>query len=274
MSKKAPVPNLGDFEISMPTPKELRASSLKQMKLLKPVLIDQWPEGVSRLSMPTKLIRVDAKAFIDAYSAIEGREKRGTHIYFNELAAELDAAMGWDRKFIRLSSRSPKDAPWPFEVPATISGKEAVHILMSSMRAFDDLAMFRHVPEYPCFVALRDFDPGISPSAEFRCFVKDRELIAVTHYDYLNPTPEWVVDQAKETRQLIERFFVERLKPALHIDTVVFDFAITGSGKIVLIELNPYGLSDPCHFKSYDRVEAATSHIEVSRQPLSKATGE
>ncbi len=35
-------------------------------------------------------------------------------------------------------------------------------------------------------------------------------------------------------------------------------------GTILLIEINPYGLSDPCHFKSYERVENAAGYIEYA----------
>lgn len=41
---------------------------------------------------------------------------------------------------------------------------------------------------------------------------------------------------------------------AQHYPTVVFDLAPGQTGPL-LIELNPYGLSDPCCFGSYENIE-------------------
>jgi hypothetical protein len=179
-------------------------------------------------------------------------------------AAELDAAMGWDRKFVRLNSRSPKDWPYPFEVPATCSGKEAISMMAGSERVLDDLYEFSWVPEQPAYVCLRDFVYWIKGWNEFRCFVKDGALIAVTHYDYRKPAPDKVTRKAPDIRRIIDRYFLEKLKPALHVDTVVFDVAIDlpAGDQPLLIEINPYGLSDPCWFGSYAEVERAATDIQ------------
>jgi hypothetical protein len=42
---------------------------------------------------------------------------------------------------------------------------------------------------------------------------------------------------------------------AAHYRDVVFDLYAPGYPEEVLIELNPYGLSDPCLFDSYEEVE-------------------
>lgn len=248
------------FEPKMPTGEQHRQVSLAWLSRVQPTLIDQWPKELAALSMPTKLVRIDVPAVWDDLCSYHDGNAIGATLI--SLSRELDYHIGWHRHFIRLNSRSPKDYPWPFEVSATISGKEAVVILVNSMRIMDDLMEFKYVPEQPAYVALRQFNPSIRGENEFRCFVKDGELIAITHYDYTKPTPEWVSGNAAELRGKIDAYFKDRLRPTLHVQTVVFDIAMVGE-EFILIEINPYGLSDPCHFETYERVEAASSFIEV-----------
>lgn len=247
--------------LKMPTPEQHRAVSLSWLSRIQPTLIDHWPKELAALSMPTKMVKLDVDAVWDALCAVQDGKGLSQPLY--DLAEELDREIGWERQFIRLNSRSPKDNPWPFEVPATISGKEAVSILICSMRVMDDLMEFKWVPEQSAYVCLRKFIPGIRGQNEYRCFVKDGELIAVTHYDYTKP---WTgpKDGGKELRGQIDKWFAETLKPVLHIETVVFDIAINYDGSFLLIEINPYGLSDPCHFGSYEAVENASGWIQYA----------
>jgi len=255
-------PDFGSFTIRMPTPEEHRAVSLKWLARIQPTLIDQWPAELSALSIPTKLLELDVdRLWQDLCDLHDGK---GVGDYIKVLGLALDHNIGWERKFIRLNSRSPKDNTFPFEVPATISGKEAAMMLMGSMRVMDDLMEFRWVPEQRAYVAVRDFMPQIRAENEYRCFVKGGDLIAVTHYDYTKPTPEWISREAADIRAMIDEYFAAKLKPVLHLDTVVFDVAIFADKSVILIEINPYGLSDPCHFGSYDHVENASSFIQTS----------
>lgn len=248
-------------EPKMPTPEEHRTASLSWLRRVQPTLIDQWPADLAALSMPTTMVKIDVPAVWDGLCA--GHDGKGIAAPLVALAAELDAAMGWNRKFVRLNSRSPKDAIWPFEVPATLSGKEAVSMLTGSMRVMDDLLEFRYVPEQPAYVCLRDWVYGFNTADEYRGFVKDRKLIAVTHYDYIHP---WAgpADGGKALRSEIEQWFTSALLPVLHVDTVVFDIHV-GRDSILLIEINPYGLSDPCHFGDYESVENARGYVEFAK---------
>ncbi len=248
-------------EIRMPTPEEHRATSLKWLARIQPTLIDQWPTDLAALSMPTKLVHIDAQEVWNGFGDMH--DGNGIPASIKDLAARLDDELDWKHAFIRLNSRSPKDAPWPFEIPATLSGREAVSLLCGSERILDDLLEFRYVPEQPAYICLRQLR-HIRPCDEYRCFVKGSKLIAVTHYDYLNPWagPE---DGGKDLRARIDAWFVERLKPTLHIETLVFDIYIEPRGDILLIEINPYGASDPCHFGDYATVEKSSEYVRFAR---------
>lgn len=246
-------------EIRMPTDAELRAASLRWFERIGPTLIDRWPPELAALSMPTEFVQFPLEIMEPMFEPKGGEPDPAVR----EFAAELDARIGWRRRFVRLNSRSPKDATWPFEVPATISGKEAISMFSGSERILDDLCYFRRIPEHPAYVCLRDWVYGFETRREYRCFVKDGELIAVTHYDYTRP---WVgpEDGGRELRGRIDAWFASVLKSVLPIQTIVFDIHENYDGTFLLIEINPYGLSDPCHLKSYERVENATGYIEYA----------
>jgi hypothetical protein len=246
-------------EIRMPTDEELRASSLRWFERAGPTLIDRWPADLAALSMPTEFVQFPLDLMEPLFEPKGNEFSREVQ----EFAYELDAKIGWKRRFVRLNSRSPKDATWPFEQPATISGKEAISMFAGSERILDDLCYFRRIPEHPAYVCLRDWVWGFNPRFEYRCFVKDGDLIAVTHYDYTHPYGG-PADGGKTIRAAIDRYFTERVKPALPIPTVVFDLHINSRNEFLLIEINPYGLSDPCYFKTYDRVESANGYIEYA----------
>jgi hypothetical protein len=247
-------------EPRMPTPEEHREISLKWLSRVQPCLIDQWPKDLAELSFLTEMIKVPDGLW-EAFGDMHDRKPRAPII--DEMAAELDSRMGWNRKFVRLNSRSPKDYPWPFEVPATMSGKEAMSFLIGSERVLDDLFEFKWVPEQPAYICLREWQYGLRTTDEYRCFVKDGQLIAVTAYDYTKEQrpPE---DDGKAIRKEIDAYFFDVLKPRLHIDTVVFDLWMPwhDKDKMKLIEINPYGLSDPCFFCSYANVENASSYVQ------------
>jgi hypothetical protein len=52
----------------------------------------------------------------------------------------------------------------------------------------------------------------------------------------------------EERKEAITAFIGSELIPHLPVDDLVTDLWIDHSGKITLIEINPYGLSDPCLF--------------------------
>lgn len=245
--------------LKVPTHEELRASSLRWFERTGPTLIDRWPADLAALSMPTEFVKFPVGTMEPLFE-FNGDEP---HPSVMALAQELDAKIGWKRRFVRLNSRSPKDATWPFEAPATISGKEAVSMMAGSERILDDLCYFRRIPEHPAYVCLRDWVYGFRTENEYRCFVRDGKLIAVTHYDYTKPWsgPE---DGGKTIRESIDAWFTNMLRSRLPIDTVVFDIHINDDGSFLLIEINPYGLSDPCHFGDYQSVENATGYIEYA----------
>jgi len=252
VSSKAGIPNANMFKIAplkMPTEEECRATALKEYEVRGAFDIDRWPDDVAALSMPTKFIEVqDVKEFEQIFEPNE----KGLAVA-QKYADLIDEEIGWDQHFIRLNSRSPKDSAYP-GLPITHSGKQAMGWIMSSMRCMDDLYAPRYA-ETPLFICLRKRMP-IVPAYEFRCFAKDGALVGVTRYDYHNENQMPDADT-----YIIWKAAKSFYKTHLAYDTVVFDLFDIEKETPLLIELNPYGLSDPCCFKSYGNISGVAMEV-------------
>lgn len=87
--------------------------------------------------------------------------------------------------FVRLSTRSPKDAFAVLgaqHVPRVTSGEDALLLFASSDRVAQDLRQAEALGLAPPAVVIRSFDLGIAPSREFRLFVHDGSLTACSLY--------------------------------------------------------------------------------------------
>jgi hypothetical protein len=223
-------------------------------ELSLPTYLENWPKALRDLSIPSmylKLSRGQAET-LGSYNAELGEAFSApeNHETIKDLMIDhLDHMIRhYDKAFIRLGSRSPKDAMY-------------------------------------WGIAMPDW-------CEFRCFMKDRELVGISQYNYRATHPE-VSKYAAQIRQAITRFFDLEFRDACHVDSVVFDVFlereerdpvnpctidpwISGSGgvyyrlKTRLLEINPYAnyLTDPCLFKwsEIEQGSAATCEFRYQRE--------
>ncbi|KAK4459645.1 D123-domain-containing protein [Cladorrhinum samala] len=170
----------------------------------------------------------------------------------------------------KLNWSSPKDAAWISRHPNTVKCTSAndVYVLLKSSsfishdldHAFDDTVLSPSsssssssstsagpIPDFKPVLVLRAFFNPL-PSLEFRCFVKDRNLIAITqrdpnYYAFLNSLRPHIIRRVKE-------FFVKRLKYTFPDSCFVFDVYIPESSsddddaerlsRARLIDINPW----------------------------------
>lgn len=214
--------------------------------------INNWPGHIADLSMATKMILIDpndCEGLFDQHSEV-----------IEKYIKIVDEELAGVPHFIKLNSRSPKDASYP-EAPICDNGGHAIDLIVNSMRCLDDMAMM-HMADQDCFIVLRKLVP-ISLDRELRCYAKDGVLVGASRYDYGNTADEfWTSPEADKLLEEAQSFYDRHIKA--DYPTVVFDLAL-GLGEYalagpveqhLLIELNPYGLSDPCVFKSYANLEA------------------
>lgn len=241
-------------EIIMPTEAELQRASAEWLSIVGPTLIDRWPKDLLELSAKTTFIDLpqDCASLFDGADAFKA--------IATPIADEIDRKTGWDRHFFRLNSRSPKDALWPLEMAVTCSGKEIVQIMACSARVLDDLCYFSHSTAKPK-LCLRELWPGVRPEREYRCFIVDGKILAVAEYLNLYGTsldkPPAKYDH--DLRAKIDTYLTETVIPRLPITTVVVDVVLLH--ELRLIEINPYGRSDPVGAQTYAAIENGIAGI-------------
>lgn len=127
------------------------------------------------------------------------------------------------------------------------SGEQVIQLLCSSSRIREDLVNVKKFVKYGMYLdlVLRAWDPDIArhPEREFRGFVCNNRLTAVSQYDHKTRYAELQGDAIHDSlcRRFLS-FFDAVLKESLsHIASYVVDFYVT-SEKIWLVELNSFGL--------------------------------
>lgn len=252
--------NIQAFNPRIPTPEELREANKPWAARIGPLLIDKWPEKLLALSMPTKFVPMPKGIAEDLFDSPVWTDAA------KALAMEVDQALGFEHHFFRLNSRSPKDAMWPFQALITCSGKEVISVFRASERILDDLVHFEHTDLEPV-ICLREQAFGLRPEVELRCFLKGGKVLAVAEYGH-EPTLWEPRDQDAALRERVERYVLDVVGPHLPTDTIVVDVWINQVSEygFSLIEVNPYGMSDPVGAISYQAIEGGIPAI--ARHPL------
>lgn len=212
-------------------------------EIIKSYLIDHWPESVLAVSCPTILVPLGADEGEMLFDYCHPDWKANAA----RIADRLDEVMDWDHYFIRLNTRSPKDTG---ENLVTSSGRQAVSLISRSERCLDDIVLLNNARQ-PIYIALRKPIIPLFKEAEFRCFAKDGLVIAVSRYHGADPVEP--VPGADLIMGNVRDFYHTHLQS--HYPTVVFDIHFDTADHITLIELNPYGMSDPVCFGNYEEVE-------------------
>lgn len=235
-------------DLKPPSEDELRASAVRWQERIGPLLIDRWPKELLALSTPTIFLPFPRVLTREWWH----EEQPGWSPAAAVFAEDIDRACGWEMKFFRLNSRSPKDAMWPLESLITCSGKIVLQVMRGSERMLDDLVMFERADVEPV-LCLRDVMYGCDPGRELRVFVRDGQVKAVAEYGH-EPTLRSPREKDEDLRERAERYVLDVAGPHLPMSTIVVDLFIKGDG-FQLIEINPFGLSDPVGAISYDAID-------------------
>lgn len=167
--------------------------------------------------------------------------------------------------FIKLGSRSPKDS-WLINKNGMCckDGKYAVALLFDSERIMDDLYIAEHNNYLP-YIVLRKWI-NIDPWREFRCFVRDGELVGISQYFYQSYFPEII--ENKEDIEKVIKDKVKAIRNLLPTDTVIVDFVYNDDKTTTIIEFNPYDIdTDPCLFNWKQDNFTAFEFKHVTEEP-------
>jgi hypothetical protein len=250
---------------------------LNYFDLVSPTYIENWPSQMYSLSIAGRGIRMTTEQVValgqtnveygesfglavDSIASVPAITRNRVKI-LEGLEEQIDlVAYEFPTAFVRLGSRSPKDA-WSFHKTRgkVFDGEQAIKLLTDcSERVSDDLLLALQ-NAYDPWIWLRQW-VEIEPWSEFRCLIKDRHLVGISQYDYRTHHDQ--VDRHAESfahwiRQWIEQTFM----PVSHLDSVVADVyvrmrshkselgPIEREFQVKLLEINPYcAMTDPCLF--------------------------
>ena len=186
--------------------------------------------------------------------------------------------------FPKLNWSSPKDACW-----VTTSGNlkctsasQVFLLLKSSDFISHDLSTIlennenkRKFPggnrEREVFLALRKFY-SILPSQEFRCFVKNRKLVAVCQRNCDNFF-QFLLEKEEEYKERISNFFRQQVEKKFVDPNFVFDVYVTQNGRVYLVDFNVWGTkTDPLMFEWKELEELETSNNQVKMEIVRSET--
>lgn len=249
-----------------PTEEEMQASARARYDHIGFTYLDQWSPELHALSIPSKAIPLSETEHWDLINIHDGG---GITPALRALANRLDDAMDWRNHFVRLNSRSPKDSAWP-ALPITCAGRQALDWIMGSERTFDDLCLMRRIA--PAFIYLRKL-VYIPKAWEVRCFIKDGRMIAATQYYKDEENERWADPVAREACWAgLQAYYFDTVKLTVPRDTFVLD-VIPGEDGWQVLEINPYGMSDPILFGNYAAVEDEGGFRVVDTPPRPNSDG-
>ncbi|KAF0982944.1 hypothetical protein FDP41_010923 [Naegleria fowleri] len=179
--------------------------------------------------------------------------------------------------FVKLNTRSPKDVPWrehdnsiyqqlvqiemnqlnektPNNVYVAFlkamnksmrvrNGKEALELLGRSQRIYEDLQKNTEFGEelYDSKIIIREWIDEVieNPQYEFRCFVHENHLNAISQY-FSDVKFQELCDRKLEIQQQINEFFQHTVLTSTTHSSFVIDFFVSPTRGVMVIELNPF----------------------------------
>lgn len=264
--------------------------------------IDQWYHKIKENTFQSELIDLsiqEAKSIIAFYKLTLQKKSKELSIedkqVLKKLETRIDDSISQMIKskvcsgvFVRLSSRSPKDAPifdhynieacermkknlyknfmkidyskedvyitqqeyYAFAISIhqalkVTNGHEAMDLLCNSERIYVDLLkQIEYSDEFKCKVLIREWKE-IPYELEFRSFVYNNQLNAISQYDY-NIYLNYLIVNKETIKNVIHEYFEKEVKSKLeYLKNYVIDFGITSKKeKVYVIELNPFNTEE------------------------------
>lgn len=183
----------------------------------------------------------------------------------------------------KLNWSSPRDATWiacdgtmkcvtPADVLLLLKASDFIqHDLTQPFEACVDAADDARPVEYK--LVLRQW-AHLVQSREFRCFIRDRRIVAISQRDRLNYYAHLNQDGAREClRRAIDDFYRRRIRDTFPEENYVMDVYVDGDDVVFLIDFNPFSVvTDALLFTWPElmRLGSSSSHCEfriVEQQP-------
>ncbi|KAJ3221597.1 hypothetical protein HK099_003357 [Clydaea vesicula] len=164
------------------------------------------------------------------------------------------------RVFPKLNWSSPKDSAW-ISASGNLSCVDANDIfllLKSSDFIVNDLSYKDEVQMKLCLRKWYD----LQPSMEFRCFVKNNQLFAITQRDHLNYY-EFLLELKSKILYCIKDFFGEKIKNTFPENDYTFDIYLTKDLKPFLLDFNPLEKETDTMLFGWEELRVSNAEEEI-----------
>ena len=264
-------------------------------RMLKETYFEAYYDQIEDFTFKSVILPMtidDTKALMDAHTKfMDGTDK---DVDLGVVDAKIDKGITLIRErankdckvFVRLSSRSPKDAIYHLEsfptliqeklsgfenggedlysklhafymasteIMAVSNGREATDLMRRSKRIQGDMEEAIKNCE-PMNLIIREF-VHFPVKNELRGFVHKGVFTALTQYNNLAYFPEHIEDKAEMAEKVksFVKVFIKAMESVL--DSFVMDIVIDDAGKVWVVEVNPFGeMAGSCLFEwSRDR---------------------
>ena len=128
------------------------------------------------------------------------------------------------------------------------NAKEALNLLLSSERIHFDLKDWINEGGKE-MLALREYGDNLFDDLEFRAFIYDYKLTAITQYDHYIKF-DHIINNKEKYQKMIHDFWNKNIKEIIKIPNYSIDFAIMNDDKVIAIEMSPFmKTTGPCCLK-------------------------
>ncbi|MGD9170259.1 MAG: hypothetical protein PVI97_09385 [Candidatus Thiodiazotropha sp.] len=222
-----------------------------QFNRLRPYFLENWYLPCKPFTIPAILIPLNPDEAQELSQSLVIPSESHLDALNTKLAKAMRELTGEEPVFVRLGTRSPKDvSDFRAYRGRTRLSYEALGWLRSSKRVADDLAdCLRY--NYPPTIAVREW-LDIPLWSEFRCFVRNGEIIGISQLHlHIEPPPE-IIRAASGIELAIHNFVSEFTHETKLWDCALDLFIKPGQLRdwdVCLIEINPMiPLTDPLLF--------------------------
>ena len=212
-----------------------------------------------------ELNEVNTENWIDltgkAYHKIQLSDNDKTNIVNGNVPMDLknrlkEILKPGDEWFVRLSTRSIKDAFYQMKIKPLGLVHDLIERLLQSERAHEDIS---YAIKYntDMYLFLIEWDDKMRIENEFRCFVKDNVLQCISQYNIYDDMNFFEFDAGK---------IVLSIKCYLHsidIGTCVVDVLVDDRFNVTLVEINPYDRTTSAIFYKWGEITMPTGMPEL-----------
>uniref|UniRef100_A0A7N6AY50 Translation initiation factor eIF2 assembly protein n=1 Tax=Anabas testudineus TaxID=64144 RepID=A0A7N6AY50_ANATE len=192
---------------------------------------------------------------------------------FTSKVLEAINALG-GRVFPKLNWSAPRDANW-----IALNSSLQCHNLSDIFLLFKSSDFITHDLTQP-FLQCSDQDspdPVINyelvlrkwseliPGGEFRCFVKENKLIAISQRDYTQYY-QHILKQEEQICHAIQEFFSQHIQYNFLDEDFVFDVYRDSQGRVWLIDVNPFGEVTDALLFSWEQLTSSGEIVTVCVQ--------